>query len=162
MEYHIKNALEGVRQVNFDVFRSDTGSNLVAYFSYDDVTGRQSESSPFEKLTPPLQSAVTALVGTLAVSLPSYMVPVMFIPCSFMLVTASDKIDRKLLEILTEGLSKEERAAYALAEADKRLPETEIETRMQKQWSEALNISPESISRDDSFLRIGGDSIAAI
>lgn len=37
-----------------------------------------------------------------------------------------------------------------------------MERRLQQTWAEVLHIAPQSIGRDDSFLKIGGDSIAAI
>ena len=53
-------------------------------------------------------------------------------------------------------------ATYALVDGEKRAPTTPMETQLQQLWAAILKIPAESIGRDDSFLRIGGDSITAI
>ncbi|KAK1918712.1 hypothetical protein P3342_001761 [Pyrenophora teres f. teres] len=44
----------------------------------------------------------------------------------------------------------------------KRQPETEMQRTMQQLWAGVLAIAPDSIGLDDSFFRLGGDSIAAM
>ncbi|KAI0569838.1 HC-toxin synthetase [Pyrenophora tritici-repentis] len=44
----------------------------------------------------------------------------------------------------------------------KRQPETEIEYKLQRVWSQVLNIRPDEIGLDDSLFRLGGDSISAM
>ena len=51
---------------------------------------------------------------------------------------------------------------YSLVDSEKRAPATAMEARMHKLWMQVLNLPAESIGRDDSFLRLGGDSITAI
>ncbi|CAA9959606.1 hypothetical protein P3342_004871 [Pyrenophora teres f. teres] len=48
------------------------------------------------------------------------------------------------------------------SQGPKRQPATEAEQAMQQLWARVLGIEPESIGLDDSFFRLGGDSIAAM
>ena len=56
----------------------------------------------------------------------------------------------------------EEVASYSLVSSEKRAPQTDMEARLREVWAAILKVPVESIGRDDSFLRIGGDSITAI
>ncbi|KAM3556795.1 hypothetical protein ARSEF4850_005372 [Beauveria asiatica] len=47
-------------------------------------------------------------------------------------------------------------------EQERRPPTTEAEQAIQELWSSTLGIDPDTISADDSFLRIGGDSVSAM
>lgn len=165
IEYHIVDSLEGVRQVAVDVLRTETGTRLVAYFCFSDTSsgsGGSGGETPFLPMDPGLSEQVTAMVGKLGIALPQYMIPSLFIPCHHMPFITSTKLDRKGLKAMTEKLDDNELAAYALQDGPKAAPQTTMESRLQSIWAEVLNKSVESIGRDDSFLRIGGDSVAAI
>nr|POE73233.1 nonribosomal peptide synthetase vlms [Quercus suber] len=90
------------------------------------------------------------------------MVPTLFVPCRYMPSITSTKLDRGGLRRLAATLSHEQIAHYALQDSEKNAPVTELEKRLQTVWSEVLHLAAEAIGRDDSFLRIGGDSISAI
>ncbi|PNP59080.1 hypothetical protein THARTR1_01328 [Trichoderma harzianum] len=170
VEHHFQLAFPQAKQVAVDVFRSDGGANLVAYFCLrgetrtEDDDGRDGTKNdgPFLSIDDKLQSRLTAVVGELTVALPRYMVPTLFIPCSYMPVIISTKLNRKKLRQLTAGLCQRDLASYSLIGTQKRAPETPMERLLQKIWAEILNISMDSIGRDDSFLALGGDSIVAI
>jgi aryl carrier-like protein len=72
------------------------------------------------------------------------------------------KLDRNKLKAMTAILDQDQLAEYSLQGGQKRAPETSMEIQLQHVWAELLKIPPKSIGRDDNFLRIGGDSIAAI
>mgnify|MGYP002346556912 CR=1 FL=1 len=164
VEHHVLDNLPGVRQVAVDVYKSEKAAPvLVAYFCHnDDRRQKSSAEDLFLPLDKDLQMDVTQMKGKLGVVLPRYMVPSMFIPCAYMPANTSQKLDRKTLKQLTTTLSQESFATYSLVDADKRPPETEMESRIQLIWAEILNLPRDSIGRDDSFLGIGGDSISAI
>lgn len=96
--------------------------------------------------------------------LPKYMIPTAYIPISRIPRTATGKTDRKALRekgarLLTlEAPSNTDRVPFS----DKVQPKTAVERQMQLLWSFALRTVSGHISRFDSFLRLGGDSIAAI
>ncbi|KAL6812511.1 hypothetical protein J3E69DRAFT_348791 [Trichoderma sp. SZMC 28015] len=170
VEHHFQLAFPQAKQVAVDVFRTDSGANLVAYFCLssetrtedDDGRDGSKKDGPFLSIDDELQSRLTAVVGELTVALPRYMVPTLFIPCSYMPVIISTKLNRKKLRQLTAGLRQQDLALYSLVGTQKRALETPMERLLQKIWAEILNISMDSIGRDDSFLALGGDSIAAI
>ena len=61
------------------------------------------------------------------------------------------------------SLSPEQLTSYALSDdEDKRSPETPMELSLQRIWADVLKVPAGSIGRDSNFLRMGGDSIAAI
>lgn len=166
VEHHILLAMEGVSQIVVDVLRNEAGAHLVAYFasSMDTRTAGvdldPSMHDMFGSVTPELTIQLTALVGELSIALPGYMVPSLFIPCHYMPLNTSAKVDRKALRQHTANLSRDTLQRYALVSGEKRPPETSMEKSLQAIWAEVLNLKTDSIGRDDSFLRIGGDSIA--
>ncbi|GKT61312.1 NRPS protein [Colletotrichum tofieldiae] len=168
VEFGVRAALEGASQVVVDVFETDAGAvSLAAYFCFINDTRTTNKynrncSDMFVPLTEDMQRRINHVVGQLTVKLPRYMVPSLFIQCCYMPVITSTKIDRNMLRRYSLALSRENLARYSLQGHKKRAPETAIETQLQKYWAEVLQIPVDSISLDDSFLRIGGDSIAAI
>jgi amino acid adenylation domain-containing protein len=168
VEHHIRASLEGLKQVAVDVFKTDSSLNLVSYLCFSEerkiskdlVIGNS--DSIFLPLTPDLESQISIMIGYLNLTLPQYMIPTLFIPCRYMPLSNSAKLDRKSLRMSTSLLDQQQLERYSLVSSHKRPPETEMEMRMQKIWGEVLNLPRESIGRDDSFLHIGGDSISAI
>ncbi|GFP57379.1 nonribosomal peptide synthetase lcsA [Trichoderma asperellum] len=166
VEHHIRQCLDGVHQVAVDVFKSEAGTSLVSYLCFsDDSQPGSSELKASDIYLPfdsDIQSRVTAMVGELNVTLPRYMIPTLFIPCKFMPVITSTKLDRKTLKTMTASLNRDQLSQYSLIDSKKRSPETQMEACLQAIWAEILNFPIESIGRDDSFFQIGGDSITAI
>jgi amino acid adenylation domain-containing protein len=169
VEYHIQANLPGMQQVAVDVLKTETGFDLVSYLFLskdsqdpDNANTDISSEGLFLPLTAELESDIKAMIGYLNVTLPQYMIPTIFIPCRYLPLINSAKLDRNKLRISTAKLSRQELEIYSLLDGSKRAPETEMEYRMQKIWAKILNLPEESIGRDDSFLRIGGDSISAI
>ncbi|KAL5349632.1 hypothetical protein ACLOAV_004662 [Pseudogymnoascus australis] len=168
VEHHIHAALNNVRQVVVDIFKGQTGAGLVTYFCFSDekrslgVNPDNFSQEVFLPLTAELRNEITAVVGKLNITLPRYMIPALFIPCKYLPVITSGKLDRRGLLKLTSALTRNQIATYSLVDSEKRAPATPVEVRMQALWARLLKIPAESIGRDDSFLRIGGDSITAI
>ncbi|KAK1624735.1 hypothetical protein BDP81DRAFT_329757, partial [Colletotrichum phormii] len=67
-----------------------------------------------------------------------------------------------MLKRHSSSLLREELSKYSLQGSKKRAPETAIDLKLQRLWADVLQIPVDSIGLDDSFLRIGGDSVAAI
>lgn len=164
IEHHILSELGGVSQVAVDVLRSAEATNIVAYLSFSDArrTGTSDLGSMFQTISSDLKLQLLELLGKLRLHLPAYMVPSIFIPCNFMPISASSKLNRKALQEQTAKLSVEQLHHYSLTNTEKRAPETPMETRIQALWASILGLSTESIGRDDNFLQLGGDSITAI
>ena len=163
VEHHMRLCMPDLRQVVVEVFDTDRATHLVAFMCFNNSTRRQRpEGDLFEPLEGELSKVLTHVIGELGLSLPNYMVPTMFIKCNYMPTVTSTKIDRKLLKHEASHLDDAALAAYSLQDSQKQPPQTDMEHSIQSLWSELLGISKGAIGRDDSFLRLGGDSIAAI
>lgn len=114
------------------------------------------------RLAEPLTSQLVALDLHLADSLPSYMIPTMYIPLHHMPLTVSGKTDVSQLQALVADLSESDLAHFSLSDGPKRQPTSRAEKILQKIWSEVLDVPLERIGLDDSFFRLGGDSLGAI
>ncbi|KAJ4147889.1 hypothetical protein LMH87_002388 [Akanthomyces muscarius] len=114
-----------------------------------------------ETLNAALKPITAGLEDRLAEQLPAYMTPSAFIPVLGFPLTASGKMDRRSLHAKGEALTLEELTANAGSQ-EKQAPQTDAERQIQSLWSSVLSISLDSIGRDDSFLRIGGDSISVM
>ncbi|KAI9709501.1 MAG: NRPS [Bogoriella megaspora] len=109
-----------------------------------------------------LTDTCRALEAALVEALQSYMVPSVYIPVVQMPMTSSGKLDRRTLKTTAEALPEENLADYRLAGKTGRAPSTHIEKLLQKLWASVLSIKPDSIGVDDSFFRLGGDSVSAM
>ncbi|KAG6038309.1 putative NRPS-like protein biosynthetic cluster [Claviceps citrina] len=99
----------------------------------------------------------------LAKHLPAYMVPKVLITMSKLPMTATGKLDRRRLREIGASFSVHELAETQMErQGAKRKPKTILERQMQQAWAKLLGVDPEIIGLDDSFFRLGGDSIAAM
>nr|POF13537.1 nonribosomal peptide synthetase easa [Quercus suber] len=171
VEHHTRAALNDVKQVVVDVFTTDAGTTLAAFFAFSEETCNISTGAEddhtmatkvFLPLTTDLKRQITTAAGELNVALPNYMVPTLFIPCRCMPSITSTKLDRSGLRRLAAALTRDQIAHYALLDSEKNAPVTDLESRLQEVWAKVLHLPTDAIGRDDSFLRIGGDSITAI
>ena len=103
-----------------------------------------------------------ALEVALSNALPAYYVPSLYIPLSIMPLTTSGKLDRKSLRVTAQSLPEEQAAVYRLSGKSGRAPSTRVEKVLSRLWESVLNLGADSIGADDSFFRMGGDSIGAM
>lgn len=122
-----------------------------------------------------LRAKLQDLEDAMRATLPKYMVPSLWIPVSKMpSLAASGKTDRKTLAAFFKELDADQLAMYGLAhsssnprsnssrQAVPQAPATDIETSILNLVARHLARDPRTISSQDSFLRLGGDSIVAI
>ncbi|TLD23482.1 nonribosomal peptide synthetase [Venturia nashicola] len=107
-------------------------------------------------------STIAAVLEHMSKRLPEYMIPKVYIPLEHMPLTTSGKLDRKSLQEFASGMSASERAKFSGQQTDYLPPVGEKEVLLQDIWAEILNVKPKAISRNDSFIRLGGDSILAM
>jgi amino acid adenylation domain-containing protein len=89
----------------------------------------------------------------LAGSLPSYMIPSLFIPVTKMPWTSAGKLDRNCLRTLVQNLSRETMAMYRLTSmANKKQPTTEAEKKIHKAVCSVLNLPASAVGIDDNFV----------
>ncbi|KAG6250801.1 Glycopeptide NRPS [Claviceps purpurea] len=116
-----------------------------------------------EKLRVNIERLLEGLDEKLTAVIPSYMIPSVYLEVGQIPMTTSGKTDRRKLRATASGLSLEELTSKNLLHRCKhREPTTDREKRMRRIWAEVLEIDETSISADDSFLQIGGDSIQAM
>ena len=97
-------------------------------------------------------------------TLPSYMIPTAYVPLHFLPVSASAKTDRKKLRTEASKLTLQQLTMFApkVVNTEQPVPLQGVELCMQKIWSNVLGIESDLIGLDDSFFRLGGDSIKAM
>ncbi|KAL9588991.1 MAG: hypothetical protein Q9203_002206, partial [Teloschistes exilis] len=172
VEHHVLKCFAGVKGVIAEVISQHDHRQpiLVVFLACGHLTGSDTDLSqgsddeldlllqPDEQLRRTIQQTEVQLTGVL----PSYMIPSAFIPVKFLPLTKSGKTDRRRLRQLASHLSRESMASYASAPAEKRAPSTPTEIQLRDVFSTVLNLPNETISIDDSFFHLGGDSITAM
>ncbi|MEU1494263.1 amino acid adenylation domain-containing protein [Streptomyces sp. NPDC005776] len=93
-----------------------------------------------------------ALRGALSRALPETMIPSAYVQLPALPLTSNGKVDRKALPDPDRWAGQDDRPYTA--------PRTDTERTIAAIWSKALGIEP--IGREDSFFRLGGDSILVI
>lgn len=109
-----------------------------------------------------LDTIIDGLADRLAAQVPAYMIPSAYMLLPSIPMTPSAKTDRRKLRAMAERLTRVELMAHGPAQAERLAPKTPEEIQLQGLWSDVLGIPREAISSDDSFLRVGGDSIGAM
>lgn len=95
--------------------------------------------------------------------LPSYMIPAVYFKVCKLPMTTSGKTNRKQLREIGASFSAQNLAELQTRrQVPKRQPSSEKEKLFQELWARVLNIEADSIGIDDSFFRLGGDSITAM
>ncbi|KAI1076074.1 hypothetical protein F5B20DRAFT_584637 [Whalleya microplaca] len=153
---------QAVRQVIAEVITPQQSGHatLVSFIELSAASPDTPQTELF-KLAAETTSGMDEKIASL---LPAHMTPSFYVPISSIPVTATGKTDRKRLREIGAALTLDMLDATRLSDGkDKRPPSTEMEKRLQALWATVLKIDDLGrISADDSFLRIGGDSIAAM
>lgn len=95
-------------------------------------------------------------------TVPIYMVPTIYIPVRTLPTTATGKIYRFKLRQFAASMTLDQLSAYSQLRSSKRPTRTPEEKQLQELWAIVLDVDKNSIGADDNFLRVGGDSIAAM
>nr|BAN91482.1 putative Echinocandin B nonribosomal peptide synthase [Aspergillus spinulosporus] len=150
VEHQITQRLPGVKTVAVELVGQGSQLSLMAVIEF--AGGTSVTAAPvFEALREQLLHA-----------LPQYMVPTLYMPTDQMPINASGKLDRRGLRAQLQALTIAELQEYALNAGPKSAPSTAIEHKLQVLWAETLKVDPACIGREDSFVLLGGDSIAAM
>lgn len=142
---------------------------LVAFLVPDEqataTTPSQTSSAllAIETPAPPgWEDQVATLESSLRDILPSYMVPSAFIPLGQMPQTVGGKVDRRRLREVIASVPRHQLYHSTPAGAKESTMTTKAELTLQNIWAQALGIPPAQIGPDESFFRLGGDSISAL
>ncbi|KAF7167699.1 hypothetical protein CNMCM6106_003127 [Aspergillus hiratsukae] len=128
---------------------------LVAFVCLDSQDSSEYKAQRVRQITTGLDEALAKLV-------PAYMIPSAYIPIDELPLTASGKADRLKLQRYASSWTREDLALLASGEREKRPARTPEERTLQRLCSRVLGVSLDSLGLDDSFFRLGGDSIAAM
>nr|L7WU80.1 RecName: Full=Nonribisomal peptide synthase notE'; Short=NRPS notE'; AltName: Full=Notoamide biosynthesis cluster protein E' [Aspergillus versicolor]AGC83576.1 NRPS [Aspergillus versicolor] len=165
IEQHIDRVLAAVKEVIVEKVTPECEQReiLMAFVQTGATSQAWTEGSPL--FLPPGPTSVQEFrtaQSQLRGQLPSYMVPTIFIGVAAVPRTASGKMDRRLLRVTAGRLSREELQAFTGSPVDSRSPTTATELMLQRLYAEVLELPTTSISMEDSFVRLGGDSIMAV
>lgn len=173
VEHHLRECMPEVKRVAVEVvlpIGEEASAMLAAFLQLDYLPQLNSEESEAMQTDEAVKAGSMARVmfpasadARLAEQLPSYMVPAVYFDIAELPLTASGKTDRKRLREIGASFSAQQLAELRTAsEGAKRPPSTEAEQTMQRLWAGVLGVLADSIGLDDSFFRLGGDSIAAM
>lgn len=158
VEHHVLACLPDAREVVVDVLQAkdeDSSATLAAFVLLHEA----------QKIdTPHLFAVPKTLEDDLAERVPSYMIPTMWIAVAEWPLTVNSKIDRKALRELGSSFSKSQLAQLNQSVSeDKQYPTTEAEVLLSQLFTRVLGLESDVVvGIEDSFLRLGGDSITAM
>ena len=170
IEYHVKKNLpETIASAVAMVAPAGQESAIATFFvpQHQEVKKADAEDSNEETTILPITENDAMLFKTLkkelANGLPSYMIPSLYIPISRIPWTTSGKLDSLQLKKMIAKMSKEDVVPFKLARSgQKRAPATDIQKTLASIWESILSLAPSSVSIDDSFFVVGGDSVQAM
>ncbi|KAL3421010.1 non-ribosomal peptide synthetase protein [Phlyctema vagabunda] len=158
---HVPSAVDIAVQVV--VPAGSKNKTLAAFIAFGRLEATAGEDQDVEsKLAGELTKAVDGLEMKLSQALPAYMIPTAFVALEEMPLTMSQKIDRKTLQTIASRLTIQQMATTSTSQSSQRKTLSSLEARLRAVWSKVLDIEEHSIGVDDSFMRLGGDSIDAI
>lgn len=161
VETAIKIALPAISGVAVEVLRLETREFLAAFIQSPE-SGLDTDEAAVLPVDDRMVTSMTALISSLNETLPPYMIPSMYIPISNIPRLQSMKTDRKSLRSMGMALTSKQLTEYSFQAATKTRPSTEKELKLRDLWANVLNRDAVDIGKHDSFLAIGGDSIAAM
>ncbi|TVY17240.1 Nonribosomal peptide synthetase dtxS1, partial [Lachnellula arida] len=116
-----------------------------------------------EELTKEAIPIIETLEREMTKEVPAHMIPSVYVPVTELPMTLTGKTDRKTLrEIGARMDPKALSSLYGTNPAQHIEPTTEPEIQLRYLWASVLNLPVSDIGTQDNFLRLGGDSIAAI
>ena len=168
VEQHIRRCIGTEPEVVVDAIRAKEGTDVLAAFvelgsNFDGDEDLTSLSAMTKERIFIVRKLVESFFHTM---LPSYMLPVAFIPLRILPLTSSLKVHRRKLLKMTRNLSKSALLGVATVAGPevtrtpniKPLPLTHVEGRMRRIWGRLLKVDPKTITGTQSFLRLGGDA----
>ncbi|UKZ56950.1 NRPS [Trichoderma virens] len=162
IEYQMKRLEATFEHVAVDIIQE---KSLAAFVSFrtegntDGVTG----NVKFRARDDTMGELFSRTFANLSRVLPQHMMPSYVIPVANMPHNSAGKLDRKLLLQTAAQLSIDDLAQYLSGQRTIfRDCSNETERWIRSQWAHVLNLPAESISVDDNFYQLGGDSIRIV
>ncbi|KAL4782981.1 hypothetical protein BJX76DRAFT_358411 [Aspergillus varians] len=155
-------------QVAVDIVEPETkavAKALAAFFTVEGQTAPEQgvSSSMLLPLSDPTQKTIGKLHSSLSHVLPHLMIPKLYFPVRYLPLGTTGKLDRKALRAMAQCLSREKLKPYMVSNSGSgRAIEQAADSTLRDLWAEVLEIEPGSISAEDSFFGLGGDSFSAM
>ncbi|KAF7555549.1 hypothetical protein G7Z17_g2068 [Cylindrodendrum hubeiense] len=160
IEHWVQDCVPEATQVVVETFspRGSDGSPILGAFLLI-----KDRSTQVDEADPKILPISSNIEDELAKSLPTYMIPSVFFSVSELPMTATGKMSRKQLRQIGASFSVQQLAEIRTAgRGPKQQPRSQTEREMQRIWADILGIEVITIGLDDSFLKLGGDSIDAM
>ncbi|KAL8920830.1 MAG: hypothetical protein Q9208_006002 [Pyrenodesmia sp. 3 TL-2023] len=175
IEYHISQSLPAGASVAVDVVAPAGGSAASQLAVFVGLDGKRVSTRGSESLIAidmagkeELLSHIQGLQKKLSIALPVYMIPSYVIPLKHLPLTASGKLDRKLLRQIGSSLAMEQLSSLSDTHQSRQEDSRDVEAfgQMQRKiaelWLSVLPTHPPQIRTNDDFFKLGGDSINAM
>lgn len=159
IEHHLKLNLPAGAKSAVELIELSDSKSLVGFICLD---GDSNIAPTIGEMKEPVRVIAKQVEVALGEALPAYYVPAIFMPITSMPMTTSGKLDRKTLRQLAADVPDSNLAAFRLAGNSGRAPSGYIEITLARLWTEALKLSADTLGAEDSFFRLGGDSISAM
>ncbi|OPB41327.1 hypothetical protein A0O28_0080450 [Trichoderma guizhouense] len=173
IEKRLRDSVPNLKDVAVEIIAQRDGAlsdRLVAFISFDEQCDAR-EDGYGKGITENFKTSLNARLidlpeqveDMLSASLPGYMIPTAYFALDYIPTTHSGKTDRRLLRKMGSTLTATQIAGSNGISSDlKRAPSTEMERLLHTTWTQVLGIESQTIGVDDSFFRLGGDSILAM
>lgn len=166
VEHHLLSTGEILRHVLVTVPQAGPwAQKLVSVFSLRDYHGNGGILQVLDlSVKKQVDSRVSQLRTTLETKVPIYMVPSIWVGVEGLPLNTSGKIFRRSVQGWLEHIDEvtvRQVLALTLSTSIK-APVNEMESRLQEIWGQILDIPASQIGTDQSFVRLGGDSISAM
>ncbi|KAK1242917.1 hypothetical protein MKX08_005729 [Trichoderma sp. CBMAI-0020] len=162
VEHQVKKLEKNIKHVAVDIVNKES---LVAFICFRRETSGDAakENIEFQAKDNEMEDLCSQLWANMSHVLPQYMLPSYAIPVAQMPHNSASKLDRKLLLQAVAQLSTGELAHYFSGQRTIfRNCTNDVELWIRSQWACVLNLPAESISADDNFDQLGGDSIRIV
>ena len=165
IEHHVEHNLPTDAQSAVELVNLGGSKKALAAFVCLQSDGSVPDASEDHMVLPMsdgFRATAKALEIALTAAIPAYMVPTVWLPVARMPLTSSGKLNRRRLRTVAQSIPNEQAATYRLAAKSGRAPSTEMEKRIAGIWESILNLESGAIGAEDSFFKLGGDSIGAM
>ncbi|KAK0528648.1 hypothetical protein OC842_004484 [Tilletia horrida] len=146
---------------------ADGIDRLVAFVVLDSDDDSEEDEAILQPRT--LESSLANQLWTLMEGkLPSYMLPFLLVQVGELPITHNGKLDDRRLRSTISDLDWAEQAAFSQTasagteDVTKSQPQNDLEAKIRSLWAKVLQLDETAIGVDESFYRVGGDSISSI
>jgi amino acid adenylation domain-containing protein len=164
VQHHVRSILGDrpvIACVVYDTAKGNT--QRLAVFICEKNAIKDQQQCEFTLPDPAAVGEVATLDEKLALVVSKYMIPSVYYFITSIPRTPNGKINRqKLIEMALVAQPDQTYRGRAAQATTNRMPSSENEITMQQLWAIALRIPIESISADDDFFHLNGDSISAM